>query len=114
MPLIATNEFNIGAGEVLVGAAVSVMGMLPSGVTLTGTPVLSVTPSNSPDPTPTATSPAVSSTALNIFGVTVPIAEAIQYTLTGNSAAKGCYTLSWSCGGTDGSTYQGTGRFRII
>lgn len=113
MPLIATNQFNMGSGEVLVGAAVSVQGMLPTGVTLSGTPTLTITPSNAPDPTPTATSPAVSVIALTIFSIVVPAGEAIQYTLTGNSAAKGCYTLAWTCGGTDGSTYQGTGTFRI-
>lgn len=104
----------IGPSEVLVGAAISVAGMLRDNESLSGTPSLTVTPSNSPDATPTATSPAVSASSLTINGEAVAAGEAIQFTLTGNSARKTMYTITWLCSTSGGSTLQGAVTFKIV
>ena len=104
----------MGAGEVLVGAAISADPMIPSGVLLTGTPVMSILPDNTPAANPTATSPLVSVGTLTINGESVAAGKAIQFTLTGNSAAKGNYVISWSCGSDNSDTFKGTVNLKIV
>lgn len=112
MPIQAqTPIVQIGSAEVLPGAAVSFAGMLRSGQTLTGTPTITVSPATS---TITCTSPTVSSTALTINGVSVATGEAVQFTLSGNAAPKGCYTVSISVSTSNSGTLQGVVQVKVI
>ena len=115
MPIQAnTPPIQMGAGETLVGAAVNVGPMIPTGVTLTGTPVMSILPDNSPDPSPTVTNPQVSVGTLTIRGESVAAGKAIQYTLTGNSAAKGNYVISFTCGSSNSGVFVGVIYLKIL
>ena len=116
MPVPAISPIvNMGSTEVLVGAAIDVSGYLREGQTLSSvTSTIAVTPSNSPDATPTATGAVVSSTELTICGNLVDAQKAIQFTLDGNGAAKKTYTLTWAAVVSNGSEITGSANFRIV
>ncbi len=81
--------------------AVDFQGKLDSGELLTGTPV--VTEVSTSDLT--LANKAISTGALTIDGITVAIAEAVQFSVTGGTVANSPYTIKVSIG-TDSTPAQ--------
>lgn len=79
-------------------AAIDLTGQLRDGVTLTGTPTVTVSPSG-----PTLTAKTTNAAAIDINGTEVAIAHAVTVLIAGGGTA-GTYTLSVSCATTDSET----------
>lgn len=108
MPVCATNIVEVGQDEVL-GHAIDCDGMLRVGETLSGTPTMSITPTG-----PDISSPAVGTGARAINGVTVATLRWLKMTIDGDGAAKGWYTISWSCATSASQTLNGTLKLHIL
>ena len=92
------HECSVGSTRIV---SVSFSDLLDDGELLTGTPtVTEVTTTDM-----TLGNKAVSTAALTILGVTVPIGEAVQFTASGGLAANGVYRVTVSCA-TDAATPQ--------
>jgi hypothetical protein len=78
--------------------AIDFTGQLRDGVTLTGTPTITVSPSG-----PTLTAKVVNAAAIDINHTTVAIGKALTVLIAGGGTA-GTYTISASCATSDSET----------
>jgi hypothetical protein len=91
----APQQPTLAVGETRV-VSVSFAGKLSDSETLTGTPT--VTEQTTTDLT--IANKAVSTAALTIDGETVAAGEAVQFSVSGQLAATGSYTIAITCGTT--------------
>lgn len=95
--------------------AVSFSEMLDANELLSGTPVITeVINSSSPNTDLTITSKVISTAVLTINNISVPIAEAVQFTVTGGLTANSPYSITISIGTTASQTLIGTVVLTVI
>jgi len=86
--------------------AISFSDMLDVGELLTGTPIVTeVSSSASPNTDLTISNKVISTASLTINDVVVPIAEAVQFSITGGLVANSPYSITVSIG-TDSTPTQ--------